>query len=171
MFWFGRRSYLRWLAAAALVLGAAVIELRPADTRLYPFAAEKIEPGDPLTLEWRTLPAGAYAVPPLGGMVAAHALEQGEPITSSAVAGPLQVEDGWWALSLEVPARLAPGTPTLLVVAGESEAPVPGTVVTSSAPDRFSASGPTALIAVPESRAATVAAAAAARQLVVLVAP
>ena len=170
MFWFGRPSYLRWIAAAALVLVAAAIEFRPTHNQLYPFAAESLEPGDPLAIEWRTLPADTYSFPPLGGMVAAHALEQGDPITGSAVTRPIGVADGWWAVSLEVPTQLAPGTPTLLVL-GQSEEPVPGTVVTSSTPDRFSATGPTALIAVPESRATAVAAAAAARQVVVMVAP
>ena len=162
---------MRWIAAAALVFGAAVIEFRPTETERYPFAAESHEPGDPLSIEWRELPAGSYAIPTLRGMVAAHALERGDPVITSAVARPTGVPDDWWALSLEVPSRLAPGTPTLLVIAGGSEAPVPGIVVTSSEPDRFSASGPTALIAVPEVEAPSVAAAAADRQVVVLVGP
>ena len=171
MFWFGRPSYWRWAAAAVLVVGAGVIELWPTRQVGYPFAATSIGPGEPFEVEWRQLPASAYDRPTLTGAVAAHPLEEGEPITLSDVQRPVPVPAGWWALALEVPTRLAPGSQTQLVlVAGEGPA-VPGIVVSSEEPDRFDTGGPTALIAVPAEDASRVAAAASARQVTVLIAP
>jgi hypothetical protein len=170
MFWFGRPSRWRWVGAGLLILGALVTELWPSRQVLYPFAAAATPPGDPFEVEWRPMPAGLYVPPEITGRVAAHRIEAGDPIRDSDLAAPIAPPRDWWALSLEVPLRLAPGTPTRLVITGAGE-PVPGLVVTSSDPDRFSATGPTALIAVPEADAPAVAAAAAARQVVVLVAP
>ncbi len=153
-----------------LVIGAAVIEFWPTDELPYPFAAGPIQPGEPLTVEWRMLPAGAYPRPTLTGEVAAHALAEGEPITESDLQRPVTVPEGWWALALEVPARLAPGTAIRLVLSGDDTA-VPGVVVSSDDPDRFSVSGPTALVAVPAEDAWRVAAAVAGGGIVVLVAP
>jgi len=171
VFWFGRPPYLRWLGAAVLVLGAGIIEFRPTGEADYPFAATAIEAGDALVVEWRRLPDGLYPRPVLGGTVAAHPLVKGEPITSSDVRSPVEVPDGWWALVLEVPIRLAPGTSARLELAGDAGISVPGIVVASNEPDRLSVAGPTALVAVPGEHAALVAGAAAARQIVVLVEP
>jgi hypothetical protein len=171
VFWFGRPSYLRWVAAVVLVMGAAVIELWPSGLTAYPFAAAPIGPGDPFEVEWRQLPAGAYVRPSLIGAVAAHALDEGEPITVSDLQSPVAVPAGWWALALEVPRRLAPGSPIQLVLAGGVDPAVPGIVVSSDDPGRFDVSGPTALIAVPPEDASRVAAAASARQVTVLIAP
>ncbi|MGI9647000.1 MAG: hypothetical protein ACR2OI_00630 [Acidimicrobiia bacterium] len=171
MFWFGRPPYLRWLGAAVLVLGAAVIEFRPTREADYPFAAAPMEAGDSLLIEWRRLPSGLYPPPSLVGTVASHQLAEGEPITGSDVQAPVVVPDGWWALVLEVPLRLAPGTPARLVLTGQDGEQVPGLVIASEEAERFGATGPTALVAVPGEQAARVAAAVAARQIVVLVEP
>lgn len=154
-----------------LVIGAAAVEFRPTNEADYPFAAASIEAGGPLVVEWRRLPAGVYPPPALTGVVAAHSLIEGEPIAASDVRTPVAVPEGWWALVLEVPIRLAPGTPARLVLAGDEDTPVPGIVVASNEPDRFAVTGPTALVAVPGEQAARVATAAAARQVVVLVEP
>jgi hypothetical protein len=171
VFWFGRPSYLRWVAAVALVVGAAVIELWPTEQVSYPFAAVSVGPGEPFEVEWRQLPAGAYLRPSLIGVVAAHAIEEGEPITRSDLQSPVAVPTGWWALALEVPTRLSPGSQTQLVLGGGEGPAVPGIVVSSDEPDRFDVSGPTALIAVPAEDASRVAVAAAARQVTVLIEP
>ncbi|NNL70979.1 MAG: hypothetical protein HKO70_13550 [Acidimicrobiia bacterium] len=171
MFWFGRPSYLRIVAAAALILAAAAIEFWPQEKRLYPFAATSMEAGDPLAIEWRPAPAGLFAVPALSGTVASHAIGAGEPISAADVGPPVSVPDGWWALPIEAPTRLEPGALVRLVLATQSTSPVPGTVVGYEEPDRFSAAGPVALIAVPGEHASAVAAAVSARQLVVLVDP
>jgi hypothetical protein len=171
MFWFGRPSYLRWVAAVVLVVGAATIELWPTKQMAYPFAASPIEPGERFDVEWRQLPAGAYSRPSLTGAVAAHAIAEGEPITDSDMQSPVAVPAGWWALALEVPTRLAPGSQTQLVLASDDGPAVPGIVVSSDEPGRFDVSGPTALIAVPAEAAPRVAVAAGARQVTVLIAP
>jgi hypothetical protein len=171
VFWFGRPPYLRWLAAAALVIGAATIEFWPDGEADYPFAAAPMEAGDPLLIEWRRLPAGLYPPPAVLGVVASHQLAEGEPITSSDVQPPVAVPAGWWSLVLEVPLRLAPGTGVRLVLTGHDGEQVPGVVIASEEPERFVATGPTALIAVPGELTARVATAAAARQIVVLVDP
>lgn len=154
-----------------LVVGATVIELWPTEQMPYPFAAAPIGPGEPFEVEWRQLPSSAYVRPALIGGVAAHSLEEGEPITLSDVQSPVSVPAGWWALALEVPTRLAPGARTRLVLEGGEGAAVPGIVVSSEEPDRFDVSGPTALIAVPAEDASRVAVAASARRVTVLVAP
>ena len=170
MFWFGRPSYLRAIAAAALIVAAAAIEFWPDQDRLYPFAAASIDAGDPLVIEWKPARAGLFSVPALGGNVAARALEAGEPISAGDVGPPVRVPEGWWALPIEAPTRLDPGAETRLVLAGQPSA-VTGIVVGYEEPDRFSASGPVALIAVPGEHAPAVAAAVSARQVVVLVDP
>ncbi len=169
MFWFGRPAVLRWIGAAVLVVGAAVVEFWPSTEVAYPFAASATSAGDALDVEWKMVPAGLLSAPILTGMVATHALERGEPITSSDVRAPIGVPDGWWALAVEVPTGLTPGAETRLVLG--SGATVPGVVIAQSEPDSFGVSGPTALVAVPGEDAARVAAAAAARTIVVLVAP
>ncbi len=113
------------------------------------------------------LPAGAIPPVSLDGMVASHQILAGEPISASDLRQPIAVPDGWWALALEVPTALVPGTATRLVL-GDG-AVVPGIVVASDESDSFGA--PTALIAVPGEDAAAVAASATARQVVVLTAP
>lgn len=171
MFWFGRPSFFRWIAAGVLVIGAAIIEFRPTGHALYPFTAADVAAGDPVTVDWRELPSGAYEPPEIRGLVAAHALDEGEPISRSDLVPPLDIPEGWWALALEIPTRLAPGTATQLVVADHGDSPIPGIVVSSQDPDRFGSPDPTALIAVPAEHITVVATAARDRRVVVLVAP
>ena len=167
VFWFGRPPYLRWIAAAALVVGAALIEFRPTNTVAHPFTSVPVEAGQAPGVEWRMLPAGAVPPVSLDGMVASHQILAGEPITTSDLREPIAIPDGWWALALEVPTRLVPGTATRLVLA--DGAVVPGIVIASDESDSFGA--PTALVAVPGEDVAVVAASTAARQVVVLIAP
>lgn len=169
MFWFGRPSYLRWVAAGLLLGGAAVVEFWPTNLAPYPFAAEAVAAGDPIPIEFRELPSGIYPRANVDGKVAAHPLAAGEPIRPSDLIDPPGVPRGWWALALEVPAQLAPGTETRIVLANSDRDPVPGIVVDSREADPFSVGGPTALVAVPAEHITEVATAAAARQVVVLI--
>lgn len=169
MFWFGRPPVLRWVGAAALIVGALVVEFWPSATVAFPFTASETAAGDPLDIEWRMVPAGLFPTPTLTGMVASHELAQGEPITPSDVRSPVEVPVGWWALALELPAPVPPGAETRVVL-GDGRS-VPGLVIAQTEADRFDVSGPSALVAVPGEDAGRVAAAAAARQVVVLVAP
>jgi len=167
VFWFGRPPFLRWIAAAALIVGAAVVEFWPTDEAAYPFTSMPVEAGETPSVEWRMLPSGTYPRVSFEGMVASHAMSAGEPIAASDLRGPIGVPDGWWALALEVPFPLVPGMATQLVL-GEGVV-VPGIVVAADDEDSFGT--PTALIAVPGEEAAAVAAASTARQITVLVAP
>ena len=167
MFWFGRPPYLRWIAAAVLVAGAALIEFWPTDEAAYPFTSTAGEAGEPLRVEWRMLPAGAYPRVSLDGKVPGHAMPAGEPIAASDLQVPIDIPNGWWALALEVPFPLHPGAATRLVLGEGGD--VPGIVIASEEDNSFVA--PTALIAVPGEHASAVATAASARQVVVLVAP
>ncbi len=169
MFWFGRPAYLRWLAAAALIVGAAAVEFWPTAQAVYPFTAAPVEVGEAPRVEWRVLPAGIYERADITGAVASHPMGRGEPITPSDLRLPIGVPEGWWALAVEVPIAMAPGAEVRLVL-GEGHT-VPGLVVAFDDSDRFDVSGPTALIAVPAGDAPAVATAAAERRLVVLVAP
>ncbi|RZV45534.1 MAG: hypothetical protein EX267_05215 [Acidimicrobiia bacterium] len=167
MFWFGRPPYLRWVAAATLVVGAAMIEFWPTDEAAYPFTSTAVEAGEPVRVEWRMLPAGTYPRVSLDGKVAGHAMPAGEPIAASDLQVPIDIPDGWWALALEAPFPLYPGAATRLVLGEGGD--VPGIVIASGDGNSFGT--PTALIAVPGEHASAVAMAASARQIVVLVAP
>ena len=170
MFWFGRPPVLKWLAAAVLVVGAVAVEFWPSSMVPVPYAASETAAGDPLDVTWRMVPSGLISAPALTGMVASHDLKPGEPITISDVRPPVEVPSGWWALAVEVPVPLAPGSEIRLVI-GEGGGSVPGLVMANSDTERFDVSGPTALVAVPGDDAGRVASAVAARQVVVLVAP
>lgn len=169
MFWFGRPPLLRRVGAVLLILGAGIIEFWPTSTVQYPFAAVETAAGASLQVEWREVPAGLLEPPALSGMVASHRIARGDPITPSDVRRPLGIPHGWWALTVEVPSALEPGAETRLVL--DSGRPVAGIVVATNEPGPFAASGLTALVAVPGEDAARVAAAVAARQVVVLIAP
>ena len=167
MFWFGRPPYLRWMAAAALVVGAALVEFWPTDQAAYPFTSVPVEAGEAPRVEWRLLPAGAFPRVSLEGMVASHAMTAGEPLAASDLRGPIAVPDGWWALALEVPIPLRtrhrhPPRPRRRRGRARCRS-------RRRTGDSFGT--PTALIAVPGEDVAAVAAAASARQVVVLIAP
>ncbi len=49
MFWLARPPYLRWAAAAAVVVAALVWDLRGTGDILYPFAARAIAGGAAIT--------------------------------------------------------------------------------------------------------------------------
>ena len=70
---------------------------------------------------------------------------------------------------MEVPVPVIAGADLRLVLDGG--AAVPGVVMSRSEPDRFSGTGPAALVAVPAKDASRVATAVAARQVVVLIRP
>jgi hypothetical protein len=145
----------------ALVLVGLVWDLRATATVAHPFAASPIAAGEPFTAEvidWRPLPAGAFAVPDLIGGVAAVDLESGDPVIASVVAGPIDVPEGWWAVPIDMARRSPPGTPVLLVVT-DPPLTIPGMVVTAQRGDRFSMDHSPAVVAVPGEMAPLVAAA------------
>jgi len=167
-----RPPYLRWAAAAAIVLGALVWDLRDNAVEPYPFAAGPIAAGALITntdVEWRSLPEGAIAMPDLSDPVASRDLVAGEPIVPSAVARTSIIPDGWWSVPVSLPAATPPGTRALLVGTGpvfETD----GIVISSPAEDLLSYSE-TGMVAVPADAATAVAIAARDGALIVLLDP
>ncbi len=172
MFWLTRPPYLRWAAAAAIVIAAFIWDLHGSAAMRYPFAAHAIPAGSPITdpdVEWRDLPAGVIAMPDLTDPVAARDLAAGEPIVPSSVAPTSPIPDGWWAVPVALPTGTPPGTRAQLIgtdPAFETE----GIVVATAEQDLLSFSdGGT--VAVPPERAAAVALAARDGTLIVLLEP
>ncbi|MDP8958908.1 MAG: hypothetical protein M3N51_06860 [Actinomycetota bacterium] len=182
MYWFRRPPYLRWVAAALIVVAAVAVELRRPATTLHPFLKVAVTGGESLgeeAIEWREVPAGLLPLPELSGAVAARAAPAGEPLLPSSVAveGQAAVPENWWALPLALPPRAFPGDPVQLVVVPidplEEPLSVPGLVVERAvdSDDPFAPSEPAGLVAVPGEASASVAAAAAEGRVMVTVAP
>lgn len=170
MFWFGRPPYWRWVTAILLVAVAGFVEFRPQPTVLHPFAADAAAAGEAPEIEWREVPAGMLMMPNVEG-VASHALRAGEPLSPSDLVSSRPVPDGWWALAVELPAMVAPGTEVQLVLTEAAGAPVPGIVIGADELDGGVGAGPIALVAVPAEQAGRVVTAATNRSLAVLIAP
>ena len=172
MFWLTRPPYLRWAAAAAVVLAALLWDLRDESETPYPFAASEIAAGSSITesmVEWRNLPNGVMALPDLSAPVAARDLTAGEPIVPSAVSGATIVPDGWWSVPVPLSPGAVPGSQVRLIdtVSGlETD----GFVVAAGTDDLLSIDT-SGLVAVPPDAAAGIAIAADQGTLVVLLAP
>ncbi|NIA25221.1 MAG: hypothetical protein GWP04_06595 [Gammaproteobacteria bacterium] len=178
MYWFTRPPYLRWAGAVLIVIVAAWIDLRPADTVAYPFAAVDIASGasiDAGIIEWRQAPKGLLPTNPEIGGTARYAIAAGEPLLPSLVSGARPaIPDGWWALSTELPESVIAGQSLRIVITGLGLGPqaVPGIVI--EPPPRADPLGygdPIGLVAVPGDFATAVAASAAEGNLSVLVGP
>lgn len=176
MLWFAPRSYLKWAAAAAVVGFSWWIQLMPAPTVPHPFARAEIGAGTEISgdlFEYRETPAGLLPpVPPEGILTVAMAA--GDPLLPSHISRrDAQAPEGWWAVELEAPPGLAPGSYVMLVAGGDEssarEPPVPGMVVRPPAGGRHPEE--MALIAVPGEHLARISAAAAYGTLTVAVAP
>lgn len=174
MYWFSHPPYLRWAGAALIILLAAWIDLRPADTVAYPFAAEDIAAGatvDAASIEWTQIPAGLLpAAPELGG-TSRYGIPAGEPVLPSSVAADRpSIPQGWWALATELPASVVPGQPVQLVISGISPRSVPGIVIEPPPPvDPLGYEDSIGLVAVPAELAAAVAVGSAQGDLSVLI--
>lgn len=172
MFWLTRPPYLRWVAAAVLVVAALAWDLRGRSGVPYPFAAESISPGVSITeddVEWRTVPRGMLAMPDLSAPVAARAIAAGEPILPSAIDPEGGIPEGWWAVPVALPSAARVGAELRLITTDtgvESE----GIVVAVGSTDLLSIAD-AGLVAVPAENAAIVATAAMDGTLIVLVAP
>ena len=169
MFWLTRPPYLRWAAAAAVVLVALLWDLRNEAKMPYPFAASSIAAGTPIAesmVEWRKLPEGAMALPDLSDPVAVRDLPAGEPIVPSAVSGAPVIPDGWWSIPVPLSQGAVPGSRVRLIDA-LSGLEVDGVVVSTGTDDLMSLDT-SGLVAVPPDTAAAIAISAAEGALVVL---
>jgi hypothetical protein len=173
VYWLQRPPYLRWTAAALLLLAALAWDLRQPATELMPFAARAVQAGeaiDAAAVEWREVPA--HLLPPvdLSTAFAAVDLDHGDPLVEGVLRGPLTTPDGWLEIPVETGANPGPGDQVVLVIT-EPPATVPGLVIDRQEGDAYSLDFRPAVVAVPAESAALVAAAAAGGTLVVAVKP
>jgi hypothetical protein len=172
VFWLTRPPYLRWAAAALLLIAALAWDLRGRSGVPYPFAAQPIAAGAVIEeddVEWRKMPAGVLAMPDLSAPIATRAIPAGEPILPSAVDADAGIPDGWWAVPVAIPAAAGVGSRVRLI-ATDSRVESEGIVVAAGSTDLLSI-WDAGLVAVPPEHATAIAAAAAAGTLIVLVEP
>jgi hypothetical protein len=172
VFWLSKPPYVRWLAAAAVVLAAVAWDLSGRRMESFPFAAVEISAGrviDSEDIEWRDVPTGLMPLPDLSQPTTSRHVTRGEPITASAVSSETSIPDGWWAIPVALPAIAVSGAMVRLVVV-ESGFSVDGIVVAASERDLLSLAD-AGLVAVPGDAAETVARAAADGGVTVLVRP
>ena len=172
VFWLTPPPYLRWAAAAAVVVAAFLWDLRGSSAVLYPFASTAIAAGAAITetsIEWRPIPEGTMTLPDLSDPVAARHLPAGEPIVPSAVSGATPVPEGWWSVPVPLPATAVPGTSVHLVEAA-SGFETDGIVIAAGTDDLLSFDE-VGLVAVPPEAATLIAIAAREGSLVILLEP
>ena len=172
MFWLTRPPYLRWAAAALIFLAALGWDLQGRSGSPYPFAAQSITAGAPITegdVEWRTMPDGVLTLPDLNAPVATRAIAQGEPILPSAVGVDQGIPNGWWAVSVSLPTATPIGA-SVRLISTERAVQSEGIVIALGTSDLLSIAE-AGLVAVPPEHAAAIATAAAEGTLIVLVAP
>lgn len=169
--WLGRPPYVRWAIAAAIVVAAAVWDLRGTVTIAHPFAAIDIARGAPISEQhvvWKDVPRGLMPAPDLNGAVAAAAIQAGEPLTGALLEQQDGVPEDWWAVPVALPGAAVIGARVLLVAEGIP--PTEGVVIVPSAADVLGIAD-AGLVAVPPENAPALALAALAGTLVTLLAP
>ncbi len=169
MYWFRRPPYLRWAAAALLIVGAAWMDLRPQPTSLQPYAIVDLDPGtalDDTMIEWRSVPTGF--LPSLNDPkgVVLRRVAAGEPLVPSALSThQIPAPDGWWTMEVQLPAGAVPGQEVQLILLGTgsdtSPQSVPGLVIAPAPTDQdpLAIDPEPGLVAVPGDLAAIAAAA------------
>jgi len=155
-----------------IVAGALWWDLRTEPVETRPFAARSLQPGEPVAeaIEWREVPAGLWPLPDISGSVAAVAIAPGEPITTSALTGPVTPPEGWWSVPLTVGTHADAGDTVMLVIV-DPPTTVPGLVLRPQTGDPYSLDFEPAVVAVPGESAALVAVAAEQDLLVAAVQP
>jgi hypothetical protein len=86
----------------------------------YPFAATSVSTGESIEeVVWRDVPKGLLPewTNPVTG-TATVVIQAGTPILPSLVAD-IAIPPGWWAVSLPLPQRVAPGTPVRVALNGD----------------------------------------------------
>ena len=152
MYWLPRPPYLRWAAAALVILGALAWDLRAPAAELRPFAARPLRAGEALdasAVAWREVPAGLLAAPDLEGAAAAVDLAAGDPLVAAVLGRGAAVPEGWWEVPVAVGAHAAPGDEVMLVIdRSPGHRAGPGGRAPSRATPTPSTTGP-AVVAVP----------------------
>jgi hypothetical protein len=142
MYWLRRPPYLRWFAAAFLLVLGFYMEMRPSPVEPYPFAAESIPMGSPIeqSISWRDVPQGLlpHWESPVAGIARSEILV-GDPLLPS-LTGKIVVPDDWWAVPLPLPIPAPPGTLLRLVLDG-TDSVVEGLVVATGLDTGFETIG------------------------------
>ena len=170
MYWFRRPPYLRWAAAAAVILFATIVEFAPTSTEARPFATSDLDPGHQLgvsDVEWRQVEQGLLPLADLDGAVTAAGVMAGEPLVPSNVSPVPLIPPSWWSVPVRLPEGVLTGTAVKLIITDTGHE-ADGVISAPPSQDPF-AIDPTGLIAVPESEAGLIAAAETRRTLTILV--
>lgn len=156
--WLVRPPYLRYAAAALMILGALWLDLRPTPRVDHPFLAVDVAAGsaiDPDQIEWRPIPPGTLPFVDPAGLASVN-LDAGTPLVPALLTSAPIIPADWFALEMPVPDLSTPGSHVRIVV--DSQTWTDGIVVaTVSDSDDFLSAGRRALIAVPSHAAALVA--------------
>lgn len=171
MLWLGRPPYLRWFAAAALIVAALTWDLSKRATEPFPFAAADLKRGQAITsddVEWRQVPVGSMLLPPLENATASVAIVAGDPLVISLLSASSPIPLNSWAVPVPLPTGAVRGTSVNLVFSDGTD--VPGVIIQPATEDSlgFTSEG---LVAVEDVAANAVALAAANGDLVVLIQP
>ena len=171
MLWLGRRPYLRWFAAAALLVAALAWDLAERATGPFPFAATDLKRGQtiaPEDIAWRQVPIGSMVLPRLEGATASVAIIEGDPLVASLIATSSSLPLHSWAVPVPLPIGAVPGTPVKLVFPDGTD--VAGVIIQPATEDSlgFTSDG---LVAVEDAAANAVALASSNGELVVLIQP
>ena len=169
MFWLSRPPYWRWLAAAAVIAGAAYLDLTGPPTERYPFVAASVDTGELVVVEWRDVPRGV--LPPHGDVsgVARLSLQAGTPLIADLLQSASAVPRDWWAVSVELPITAAVGG-DVMITTRAPDLQVVGIVVRPSASGGFGSVSP-GLVAFPPDHAAAIANALAENRATILLRP
>lgn len=172
MIWLQRPPWIRWVLSALIAAAALWVEFGSGSTIDHPFAIAEINTGDAITdlnTELRAIPSGLLDdVAPVG--FATRPYSAGEPLTPAGLSETTPLPhsiDGWWALSVDIPAGARIGDEVQLVLL-DSGLAVPGIV--DALIDEDPLGDGTGAIAVPSEFAVEVADGVANGRVVVLVA-
>lgn len=155
MYWFRRPPYLRWIAAAAVLLLGLLLDSRTTPLVRYPFAESTIAAGTAIEdhIAWREIPAGVLPVWP--GTVSGNSATEiaaNDPLLPSLV-GDVTIPTDWWAVALPLPSPVPPGT-HVRVVLGDGNV-IEGVVIDGTIDTGFALSGTVAFAATDAALVAT----------------
>ena len=171
MLWLGRPPYLRWIAAASLVVAGLAWDVSKRTTEPFPFAAVDLARGQilaPEDIEWRPVPSGSLVMPSLIGVTAATTIHSGDPIVPSLVSATAPIPSDSWAVPVPLPLGAGQGMSVRLVFVDGSW--TSGIVVQPATEDSFGLISQ-GLVAVDGEAANSVALATANGDLIVLIEP
>lgn len=166
-----RPPYLRWAAAALVLIAGLLIELRPSPTVDVPVAIDDVSAGSilqPTDVVWRQAPAGLFEPVDLPA-TATRRVTAGSVVTVADIrVGEDPIPPDWWSIELPVPPGATAGDPILAVVAsGDKTLALRGVMSSDPVDDGFSDHD--GLVAFSPDDAVTVAAAASENRVTVLV--